>query len=180
MRSLSYQPGTPHSAGGMLSPALLTVSTLSRHKDTSGACCRRNWKGSRPGLPLQSDTPGLRHGVPSECTREHMPRLRGQRTPARPMAARGPPLATPSPPVRDPTPPQVLPRSSPDRPQVRKNPHWNVAPRACVGLKPARVSHLSHFLSRVSILCNEACADSKLAGGDVVLPHYAKPFPTSE
>lgn len=86
----------------------------------------------------------------------------------------------PIPPVRDPTLPQVLPRSSPDRPQVRKNPHWNVALRACVGLKPARVSHLSHFLSRVSILCNEACADSKLAGGDVVLPHYAKPFPTSE
>lgn len=95
----------------------------------------------------------------------------------RPAALHWPPHPRP---VRDPTPPQVLPRSSPDRPQVRKNPHWNVAPRACVGLKPARVSHLSHFLSRVSILCNEACADSKLAGGDVVLPHYAKPFPTSE
>lgn len=126
MRSLSYQPGTPHSAGGMLSPALLTVSTLSRHKDTSGACCRRNWKGSRPGLPLQSDTPGLRHGVPSECTREHMPRLRGQRTPARPMAARGPPLATPSLPRAGPDsapgPPQVLPRqtTSPQEPTLER------------------------------------------------------------
>lgn len=63
----------------------------------------------------------------------------------------------PIPPVRDPTPPQVLPRSSPDRPQVRKNPHWNVAPRACVGLKPARFAPFAFSLSGLDSVQRGLC-----------------------
>lgn len=149
MRSLSYRPSTPHSAGGMLSPALLTVSTLSRHKDTSGACCRRKWKGSRPGclfhqtvLAFAPESHLNAQGAHARAPRESHLNAQGAHARAPRAEHASEADGSPRPSAGHPVSPwetRLHPRSSPDRSQVCKNPHRNVAPQACVGLKPVRV-----------------------------------------